>query len=434
MYDLVIRNGTVVDGSGLGSYRADVGVVGGRIAFVGRIREQRRARRSTPRATSSRPASSTATPTWTPRSSGTRSGTNSCWHGVTTVVMGNCGFTLAPARPDERALVVRNLERAEDIDPGGAGRRHRLELGDVPRVPRRRRPAARRASTTRPTSATRRCARGRWASGPSRSEADRRRPRRAWSAQLRDALRAGAIGFTTSRSEHHETSDDRPVASRLAAWDEVRRLVGVMGDLGAGVFEVGRGRACRADDPSVRERVARPHARPGRRHRRADHLRHRRHRPGRLAACSTSSTRPPRAGGRMFGQTHCRGISVLLSFKTQLPFDLLPEWQPVRALPLEEQTRALRDPDVRAAARRRGRRTATTAAARIGAEARKPDFEGIRVYDTGLPPNPTVADVGRPARRASGRGDDRPRARDRLRAALHPAEPVPAGSRRDCCR
>ena len=44
-------------------------------------------------------------------------GSSSCWHGVTSAVMGNCGFTLAPVRADQRALVVRNLERAEDIDP-----------------------------------------------------------------------------------------------------------------------------------------------------------------------------------------------------------------------------------------------------------------------------------------------------------------------------
>ena len=50
------------------------------------------------------------------------------------------------------------------------------------------------------------------------------------------------------------------------------------------------------------------------------------------------------AGGRMFGMTHSRGISVLLSFKTKLPFDVLPEWQPVRALPVEQQKHALRDP------------------------------------------------------------------------------------------
>ena len=52
-------------------------------------------------------------------------------------------------------------------------------------------------------------------------------------------------------------------------------------------------------------------------------------------------------GGRMIGQSHCRGINVLLSFATRLPFDLLPEWHDVRALPDDEQLRALRDPAVR---------------------------------------------------------------------------------------
>ena len=64
--------------------------------------------------------------------------------------------------------------------------------------------------------------------------------------QLADALRAGAIGFSTSRTEHHETSDDRPVASRLAAWDEVAALVGVMGGLAAA--------SSRAPTPACRPR------------------------------------------------------------------------------------------------------------------------------------------------------------------------------------
>ena len=71
-YDLIIRNGTVVDGSGQPRFRADVGIVGDRIARIGRIDEKGRAR-STPRDSSSPRASSTATPTWTPRSSGTTS-------------------------------------------------------------------------------------------------------------------------------------------------------------------------------------------------------------------------------------------------------------------------------------------------------------------------------------------------------------------------
>src|SRR5690349_19934026 len=112
--DLLIKNGTVVDGSGMPRYHADVGVEGSRIVEIGRIR---------------RPAERTidaqglivapgfidghthmdAQVAWDPL------GSCSCWHGVTSVVMGNCGFTLAPCRPDEKHLVVRNLERAEAI-------------------------------------------------------------------------------------------------------------------------------------------------------------------------------------------------------------------------------------------------------------------------------------------------------------------------------
>src|SRR2546422_10258831 len=71
---------------------------------------------------------------------------------------------------------------------------------------------------------------------------------RAMERELRDGIRAGAIGFTTSRSPSHETPDRRPVASRVAGWDEVRRLVGVMGDLGAGIFEIAGEPAGRTSD------------------------------------------------------------------------------------------------------------------------------------------------------------------------------------------
>src|SRR6202040_3747928 len=112
--DLLIKNGTVVDGSGMPRYRADVGVKSGGVVEIGRIRA---------------PGERTieadglivapgfidghthmdAQVAWDPL------GSCSCWHGVTSVVMGNCGFTLAPCKPDERHLVLRNLERAEDI-------------------------------------------------------------------------------------------------------------------------------------------------------------------------------------------------------------------------------------------------------------------------------------------------------------------------------
>jgi N-acyl-D-amino-acid deacylase len=85
----------------------------------------------------------------------------------------------------------------------------------------------------------------------------------------------------------------------------------------------------------------------------------------------------------------------LLSLKTRLPFDLLPSWRELRARPVEEQVRVLLDPEQR--------RPFVDAAVHadygqwkgLGAQARPPDFEGIRVYEHGLPPNPSVADVAR---------------------------------------
>jgi len=60
----------------------------------------------------------------------------------------------------------------------------------------------------------------------------------AMKRELRSGIRAGAIGFTTSRTRNHQTPDGHPVASRLANWDEVRQLVGVLGEENAGLFEI----------------------------------------------------------------------------------------------------------------------------------------------------------------------------------------------------
>jgi N-acyl-D-amino-acid deacylase len=97
------------------------------------------------------------------------------------------------------------------------------------------------------------------------------------------------------------------------------------------------------------------------------------------------------AGGRMFGLSHSRGITVMLSFKTRLPMDVIPEWKEVRSLPQDAQIRALRDPDVR--------KKLVYAAHHgdyghpIGAEARKPDYDAMRVFERPIPPTPTVAEV-----------------------------------------
>ena len=113
-YDLLIKNGWVVDGSGLPRYRGDVGVKGGKIVAIGRLRESARevidaeGRVVAPGFVDGH-THMDAQIFWDPL------GTSSCWHGITSVVMGNCGFTLAPCAKEDRHLVIRNLERAEDI-------------------------------------------------------------------------------------------------------------------------------------------------------------------------------------------------------------------------------------------------------------------------------------------------------------------------------
>lgn len=388
-YDTVIRNGTVVDGSGLGSFRADVGIAGGRIAFVGRIR-RRGAQEIDAEGHVVTPGFIDGHTHMDAQVFWDATGASSCWHGVTSAVMGNCGFTLAPVRPDERALVVRNLERAEDMDPAAlaAGIDWSFEtfpqyLDAVDRLPKGINFAANIGHSALRT----------WAMGERAFEQESTADDLAvMKRQLAEALQAGAIGFSTSRSQHHETSDNRPVASRLASWDEVVELVHVMGSVGSGIFE-GTDGAMAAPDPEERTRALT----------RMRVLAAESQVPITFGLVATRSSgylldfldEAAAAGGRVIAQTHCRGISVLLSLKTKLPFDLLPSWHDLRRLPVEEQVRILGDRELRrpfvdgAANAEYERWTG------VGAQARPPDFDGIKVYERGLPPNPSVADVAR---------------------------------------
>jgi N-acyl-D-aspartate/D-glutamate deacylase len=389
-YDLVIRGGTVIDGSGLPRYRADVGIRGDRIARIGTIhgrgREELDARRRVvaPGFIDGH-THMDAQVAWDPL------GTCSCWHGVTSVVMGNCGFTLAPCRPDERHLVVRNLERAEDIPAEAmqAGIEWTWEtyaqyLDAVARWPKGINYAGYVGH-----SALRTYAMGERAFSEPATVEDLAAMKR----ELADALAAGAIGFTTSRTRNHETADRRPVASRVADWSEVRALVQVMGDLGAGIFEI-------AGEDTGRDLD-----------RRRDYL-------GRLRDLAVETGVPvtwgmfssrfapdawrayfelldetARDGGRMFAQVHSRALSVVLSFETRLPFDRLPEWKDVRQRPLDEQRALLRDAEVR---RRLVHAAATAEYGRVvGADARKPDFEWLMLMEDPCGPHRSLAEIAR---------------------------------------
>jgi len=348
-YDLVIKNGTVIDGSGLPRFRADVAVQDGRIASIGRIREGARqvvdaeGRVVAPGFIDGH-THMDAQIFWDPL------GTCSCWHGITSVVMGNCGFTLAPCADKDKQLVMRNLERAEDIsaDAMNVGiewswTTYREYLDTLERLPK-----GINYSGYIGHSALRTYVMGERAFDGAATEDDIK----AMEAQLRDAIEAGAIGFTTSRSPSHETPDRRPVASRMADWSEVRRLVNAMGDLNAGIFELAGENVDRNKDADPAKRrdyhvrlrdLAVESGRPI-----TFGLFSRKDAPGVYKDYVKLLDETAAAGGRMFAQVHSRALSAVLSFRTQLPFDKLPVWNEIRKLPLAEQRAKYRDAAVRA--------------------------------------------------------------------------------------
>src|SRR5437870_4520382 len=193
-HDLIVKNGTVVDGSGMPRYRADVAVRHGRIAAIGRIREAARevidadGQVVTPGFVDGH-THMDAQIFWDPM------GTCSCWHGVTTVVMGNCGFTLAPCGKPERHLVVRNLERAEDIAAEAMDAGIDWTWTTFPEFLDRVEglPKGINYAGYIGHSALRTYVMGERAFEKEAGEDDLR----AMERELRDAIRAGAIGFTT---------------------------------------------------------------------------------------------------------------------------------------------------------------------------------------------------------------------------------------------
>ena len=390
-YDLVIKNGTVIDGSGAPRYRADVAVANGRIAAIGRVDSKAKQTIDadghvvTPGFVDGH-THMDAQVFWDPI------GSCSCYHGVTTAVMGNCGFTLAPCKSEDADFVFRNLERAEDISRESmlTGIKWSWEsfpqfLDTVDGLPKGINYAGYMGH-----SALRTYVMGERAFTETANDDDLKK----MCALTKDALKAGAIGFSTSRTHNHITADERPVASRVADWREVRAIVNAMGELNAGIFEIA-GETVGRDPERVREYFDRlknlavesrvPITFGMFSVRVAPEL----WRPYYDLADETAA-----AGGRMAIQAHSRALNVLLSFEGNTPFDKWDVWKDIRNLPLAEQKAKLRDPSIKRAlvdvakAPYKGPRI-------VGAEARPPDWDWVYLMDTMSNDPKRMSDVAR---------------------------------------
>jgi N-acyl-D-amino-acid deacylase len=377
--DLVIRNGTIVDGSGMGRYRADVGVADGRIVEIGRIRAPAQ-RTLNADGLIVAPGFIDGHTHMDAQVNWDRSGTCSCWHGVTTVIMGNCGFALAPCKPDEREWFARCLTAVEDIPLEAmlAGIDWTWEtfpeyLATVGRLPK-----ALNYGAYIGHSALRMYVMGKRALSEKATEDDVAR----MVAAVKQAVRAGAMGFSSSRAGTHVTPDDTPVASRIADWSEIDALVGAMAELDAGIFQVGPDVSSGPTQRAFLRRLRKVALDSGR--------------PVMFGTISTRQGEAPNsyryqldyldecvaAGARMFGQTTTKSINAIFALKSYLPFDVLPEWKALRALPLAEQKRRMADPDARARlvadeARMKPRDNVFQGGGAATTDPRKPDYANL---------------------------------------------------------
>ena len=339
MHDVVIRGGLVVDGSGAPGRRADVAIADGRIRAVGDVPE---------RGTREIDAGGLvvcpgfidvhthydAQYTWDPYA------TSSIWHGVTTTVIGNCGFAIAPCRTADRDLIIRTLVKVEGMSLAAmrAGITWGFEtfpeyLAHLERCnPSLNVAALVGHSTIR-----------QWVMGSdSQHRVATAEEVDAMCRLVREAMRAGAIGLGSSTAEAHVGDGGLPVASRLADKGEFLALTRAMGESGRGVFQATIGPKTTMED--LRE-IWQTSGRPViwaaffQRDDRPEYV------PERLAITEAFH----REGVEVAPQVSCRPLTMDFTMKNPYPFEGMPAWRQVMKEPEARWLAVYGDPEFRAA-------------------------------------------------------------------------------------
>jgi N-acyl-D-aspartate/D-glutamate deacylase len=257
--DIVVRGGTVVDGGGAPGFLADVAISDGVITAIGRDLDGDDVLDATDCVVAPGfidiHTHYDAQVFWDPALRPTS------YHGVTTVVAGNCGFAIAPTRPEHRELIVRTLENVEDMDPAT------LFAGvqwDFETFPEYLDAVAARGTTLNFVAYCGHSALRLYVMGDAAYE------RAATPAEItqmcalvREAIAAGAAGFSTSFSYAHRGVDGKPVPSRFAEADEVAALFQAASAAGKGVILITPGEQCTyADVYEWQPKLGRPFTYP----------------------------------------------------------------------------------------------------------------------------------------------------------------------------
>ena len=338
MHDLVIRNGTVVDGAGAKRYAADVAIDGGVITAVGKD--------VGPGKQEIDAAGKIVAPGWVDvhthydgQATWDQEMAPSSWHGVTTVVMGNCGVGFAPAKPDKHDWLIGLMEGVEDI-PGTAlaeGLTWNWEsfpeyLDELERLPR-----TIDVGTHVPHGAVRAYVmdeRGARNEEPTEHEIAR------MSKIVEEGLRAGALGFSSSRTILHRSVDGELVPGTTATKEELIGIGRAMGRVGYGVFEMASDLKREWDEFGWMGELSRETGLPvtyAALQSIAKELT--------LDEQITAMRAENEKGANIVAQIALRPTGVIMAWRgTVHPFRFRPAWTEIMNLPWEEQLKHLKDP------------------------------------------------------------------------------------------
>ena len=342
-FDLVIRGGTVVDGTGAAPRVADVAVRDGVVAGVGKV-EGRGARELDAEGHLVAPGFVDIHTHYDGQATWDRHLAPSSWHGVTTVVMGNCGVGFAPVNPEDRERLIQLMEGVEDI-PGTAlheglpwawqsfpeyldfldSMPRDLDLGtQLPHGALRLHVMGERGGTQQPATPD---------------------DIAAMADLARQAVEAGALGFSTSRTLNHRTSLGEYTPTLKAEVDELVGIAQGLGAAGKGVLQVVSDFIDLEDELGILLRMATESGRPlsisvaqsGRR-------------PEQWRELLDAFGRASAEGVPVRGQVGARAVGLLLGFEGSLnPFLATPAYKDLARLPLPERLARLRRPEVRQA-------------------------------------------------------------------------------------
>ncbi|MCA9532562.1 MAG: amidohydrolase family protein [Myxococcales bacterium] len=240
-YDLKLTGGTIIDGSGAPGYRGDVGIKDGVIVALGVADgDATRTLDATGRVVC--PGFVDIHTHYDAQVMWDNKLTCSPWHGVTTAVVGNCGFGIAPMRPEHRDIIMRTLEKVEGMsyEALSAGLGEEWPFVTYPEYldALEARGCAINLASVIGHSPLRLYVMGEDATEREASELELDQMQ----ALVREAMQAGAIGFSTSMAPTHHGAGGKPVPSRLAAFSEVDALVGAMRESGRGVLQAAQGK------------------------------------------------------------------------------------------------------------------------------------------------------------------------------------------------